>query len=411
VVTGEYPPAIGGVADYTALLAANLAVTGSRVTVVTGPERTSSGTPPPARREGDDGQDQPDADGSVEIRRVSGWDRRAADEIARIVHEVRADVVHLQYQAAAFDMSGAVNALPLLLRARGVRSQFVTTFHDLRVPYLFPKAGPLRRLAVHMLLGASAGAIFTDPSDLARAHPLRDAVWIPMAPTIAVEAPPMKETARAALGIDADNLVLAHFGFLNASKGLHTLIRATERVLRAGVPVRLLFVGDETGASDPTNAAVADGVWAHAETLGIGDLVIRTGHGGGREVSAALAAADMAVLPFTDGASLRRSSLLACWAHGLPVVTTQPRRWSSLAAAHTVPSFADPGTYRVDGRVAVLVEPGDDAALARAIYRLADEPDRMRELGERGQGLVARLTWPAVAGATVAFYRRLLHAR
>src|SRR5439155_15068478 len=37
LITGEYPPAIGGVGDYTALLAAHLRAAGARACVLTGP--------------------------------------------------------------------------------------------------------------------------------------------------------------------------------------------------------------------------------------------------------------------------------------------------------------------------------------------------------------------------------------
>ncbi len=40
------------------------------------------------------------------------------------------------------------------------------------------------------------------------------------------------------------------------------------------------------------------------------------------EVSANLLAADCAVLPYREGASLRHGSLMAALAHGLPIVST-----------------------------------------------------------------------------------------
>ena len=42
-----------------------------------------------------------------------------------------------------------------------------TTFHDLRPPYLFPKAGPLRDYVTHRLARASDAVIGTNGSDVA----------------------------------------------------------------------------------------------------------------------------------------------------------------------------------------------------------------------------------------------------
>src|SRR5690606_40820577 len=41
----------------------------------------------------------------------------------------------------------------------------VVTFHDLRVPYLFPKAGGLRDLVVRLLARSAQGAIATNGAD------------------------------------------------------------------------------------------------------------------------------------------------------------------------------------------------------------------------------------------------------
>ncbi len=393
LISGEYPPATGGVADYTAHLAHHLQRLGARVTVLTS-EFNQPTTPA-------------DGGGELELRRVPGWGRRNLDQIVQTIRAIDADVVHLQYQAAAYGMAATVNLLPLILRARGVRSRFVTTFHDLRVPYLFPKAGPLRRLAVHTLVGGSAGSIFTDPGDLARAHPHRAAAWIPMAPTLWPVGEPNRASGRAALGIGDDAEVIAHFGFMNASKGIDTLLRAAERLHRAGRPVWVLFVGEERGASDKTNGAIAERVRDAASDLGIGDYIVKTGHATPGDVSTALAATDLAVLPFVDGASLRRSSLLACFAHGLPVVTTEPRAVPRPPREHAVAPFEDPAAFQIDDRVAALIRTGDDAALARTIYRLLDEPSRAADLGRNGRALAERLCWPAVASATLEFYDRV----
>jgi hypothetical protein len=67
------------------------------------------------------------------------------------------------------------------------------TFHDLRVPYLFPKAGPLRRWIVYHLARSAEGVIATNDEDfhrlLTEARPRRLAL-IPIGSNIPCAPPP-----------------------------------------------------------------------------------------------------------------------------------------------------------------------------------------------------------------------------
>ncbi len=389
LITGEYPPAVGGIADYTALLARSLRGEGLDVSVCT------TGSLDQARVE-DDG---------VRVIGVPGWGVRSLSAVVAAVAAVRPDVAHLQYQAAAFGMSSALVFLPYAIRGR-TSAAFVTTFHDLRPPYLFPKAGPLRRWFSHALLGASDAAIFTEPADLTRAHARRPAFWIPIGPNLAPSGPLDREAARRRFGIAPDDAVVASFGFVNSSKGLDTLLRAAERLVRARVPLRLLLIGDEIGSSDLNNRDTAAAIRALAETLGLAPRVIRTGLLSASDLSLAMAAADVAALPYRDGASLRRGSLLACLAHGLPVVTTAPNPPNPVARAQLVAPFDDPEAYRLSTDVVALVPREDDAALAREVYRLLDDTARRSQLAAAGKRLVDRLDWPRIARATRTVYDR-----
>lgn len=323
-----------------------------------------------------------------------------------MLRETQPDLVHLQYQTAAYGMSPMVNLLPLLLRRQGVRAPFVTTFHDVRPPYLFPRAGPLRTLAVRALVALSDAAIFTHPADLAWACSSRQAAWIPIGPNIVPGDEVDRLAERRRLGIGAEQIAVAYFGFVNASKGVDVLLRAIQRLVRAGLNVRLLFIGDEVGASDRTNEGVARRLRELANGLGIQDRIVRTGPLPSSEVSRALAAADLAALPFADGASLRRGSLLACLAHGPPVVTTAPAAGPPVPASCRVAPFEAFDPY-LNPEVVALVPPGDDAALAREIYRLVDDPPRREAFSRAGRALVEQLSWGSIAEAHVTLYQRV----
>jgi len=401
LVTGEYPPAVGGIADYTALLAEHLREEEMRVSVVTGDyggddggRRARRGTSPRPT-----GTTEP-----PDVQTVNGWGFRSIREIVRRIGDIEPDVVHLQYQTAAFGMSAAVCLLPYAVRAASRRPRFITTFHDLRVPYLFPRAGSLRRAPARLLLGASDGSIFTDHSDLLAARPRRKAAWIPIGPGVVPRGRPNRAATRNRFQIDADEFVIAHFGFMNASKGVETLLAAAERLVRTGLRFRVLFVGEDQGISDPTNARTAARIRALESRLHLEDHIIRTGWLPATEISRALAASDVAALPYADGASLRRSTLLTCFGHGIPVVTTTPVPFAPVPREYAIEPFDEPEQYRIDESLAALVPVGDDAALADELHRLAHDPGRRKALARSARQFAQRLSWPSIARGTAGFY-------
>ena len=147
LVTGEYPPTIGGVGDYTATLAAHLRGAGAQTTILTG-----VGNPLP---------------GEQAVRRtVPDWGVRGWPAIGRAIAASKPDLVHIQYQAGAFAGRGGIVALPWWL-ARRTTLPIAVTFHDRHVPYLFPKAGPLRAFALRALARGGAATIVTNGDDWA----------------------------------------------------------------------------------------------------------------------------------------------------------------------------------------------------------------------------------------------------
>ena len=93
------------------------------------------------------------------------------------------------------------------------------------------------------------------------------------------------------------------------------------------------MVGSAASDSDPTSQSYLLQVQGLIRQLGLEDRVHWTGFAATDHVSAHLLAADMAVLPYRQGANLRHGSLHAALAHGLPIITTRPPDGSSGALA------------------------------------------------------------------------------
>lgn len=390
MVTAEYPPMHGGVGDYTAILSQHLALLGAKVVVITG-----GIDPSPSNR-------QVVQEGPEIVRAIARWDFRILRQVPALARRLELDLVHIQYQAGAYALHPAVHLLPLALRLAGRPSRLpavVTTFHDLRVPYLFPKAGPLRQAANRVLLHWSDAAIFTDREDLLRAGPGQGRHWVPIGSNIAPCPPPGfdRNATRASLGADEGTLLIGYFGFLNSSKGVPVLLEAVRRLVDDGRRAVLLLVGGEAGDSDPTDRAEGQAVGRRIAELALERVVRRTGYLDAPRVAAHLLACDLCVLPFLDGASLRRGTLMAALAHGLPVVSTRRPGYR--------PDPDSPWELR-DGENILLADPGDPASLARAILQVADSPHLRHRLAHGALELSAHLTWPKIAEATWEVYRQ-----
>ena len=302
MVTAEYPPMQGGVGDYTRELARALQAHDVQVTVITG-----GGAAPE------------DAAGPVRVARAVGdWGWRCWPSLRAALNAAEADLVHIQYQAAAYGLHPAINLWP---RFSGWGRRTLVTFHDLRVPYVFPKAGPLRWKCVLELARRSARAIVTNAEDQARLSPYlsRPPTLIPIGANVEPEPPAgfLRSDWRERAGVGEGEIVLVYFGFLSESKGGEELVQALEILRRRGLAVHLWFVGGQVGSADPNNRAYLERVRALIANLGLERWVRWTGYVTPREVSANLLAGDLCVLPYRDGVSFRRGSLMAALAHGL----------------------------------------------------------------------------------------------
>jgi glycosyltransferase involved in cell wall biosynthesis len=379
LLTGEYPPSQGGVGDFTRELARALAELGHAVHVITGPARQPDA--PMANPQ----SLIPHLQSPFVHRAILRWDWSSLFVVRMLARELGLQAVNLQYQAAAYGLAAPVHFLP-----RVVGVPCAVTFHDLRVPYLFPKAGPLRWRTVLALARAARAAVVTNAEDelrLRRAGGVRCLAQIPIGSNIAPDLPADYERAawRRRLGVAEAECLLGYFGFLNASKGGETLVRALALLRRQGWPARLVLIGAQAGGSDPTDAGYGARVEALAQELGVAPLIQATGFVPPAEVSAHLDSCDLLVLPYEDGASFRRGSLIAGLAHGCAIVSTTP--------AVPQPGLADGENLR-------LVPPGDAEACAAAAAELMDSPELRRRLSSGAQALAREFTWDKIAART-----------
>jgi glycosyltransferase involved in cell wall biosynthesis len=397
LITGEFPPMQGGVGDYTSEVSKALDALGVEVHVITSTRQDAKG-----RKQ--EGGSNWQAASCVLHPVVREWGWNCWRTIVKVVRQVQPDILHIQYQAAAYGMQPAINVLPLRMRLAGAdRPRTVVTFHDLRVPYLFPKAGPLRWRAVLALARWTDAVIVTNGADQARLKLQGiQPCLIPIGSNIKPMLPAGYDRAaqRTRWGVEPDDFLMCHFGFMNERKGIETLLRAlsvlVEETSLPGEP-RLLMIGGKVGSSDPTNIAYVRRVEALIAKLGLEEQVLWTGFVSPEEVSASFAAADCCVLPYQEGASFQHGTLMAALAHGMAIVTTTSPN----------PGEQPPPAELMDGENVLLVPPGNAVSLAAAIIRLATSPELRRGLGEGARVLSRLFDWEGIASQHLEVYRGL----
>ncbi len=313
-VTGEYPPMQGGVGAYTQELARALLALDVQVSVLTA---AAAASPQAARQAG----------ALQVLPAVEHWDWRLGGMVGRIGSELGVDWIHVQYQTAAYGMHPAINFAPWQWRRQGLRVAW--TYHDLLVPYLFPKAGQrLRTWVTERPAHLARRTIVTNEADRRQlAAKGVSATKIPIGSNIEGRTltPAERTTRRAERHYGPDDLVLAYFGFLNRSKGGLELVRVLHAVAQRRPQVQLLMIGERVGASDPTNYAYLQEVEQLIRGLGLEERVQWTGRQDDAGVAADLNACDVLIMPYSDGASLRRGTLMAGLANGCAIVTTTPQ--------------------------------------------------------------------------------------
>jgi glycosyltransferase involved in cell wall biosynthesis len=181
--------------------------------------------------------------------------------------------------------------------------------------------------------------------------------------------------------------VIGYAGHLYPWKGVDLLVQA----LALLPSCRALIVGGHPG--EPDRARLAD----LAAALGIADRVELAGFVPPPQVAAHLARADVLVLPNPA------SALSAAW-------TSPLKLFEYLAAGRPIVASDLPAFREVlaDGENALLVPPGDAAAIAAAVARLLDDAALARRLARRAWEDAARYTWEARAAAIEGLLREVV---
>lgn len=359
VISGTWPPMRCGVGDYTACLCQELARSGVQVKVLTSNQAGPAAVP------------------GVEVMPlVKAWNWGMLGKVRAVIRDQRPDLILFQWPTAAYGRCLAVNLLPAYLRRRFPHLPLVTTLHELRYfkPWTRWRALPALRYSDWIVL--------VDPADQAAAaklHPACQArcVHIPIGSNLPAAGQAFdREAGRRELGLGPGDFAVAFFGFANPPKGLELLLAALEDLRPRHPELKFLLLA-ELSDRDPYQRRLAGRI----ESSGLSGITLRPDYAPAPKTAERLASADCAVLPFRDGVSQKRGSLLACLAQGLAVITTAPEKGAE-------------GSFQNE-RNMLMVE-HSPAALARALDRLMQDQALRIRLRQASRDLSAAFGWEII---------------
>ncbi|MFN3673986.1 MAG: glycosyltransferase [Bosea sp. (in: a-proteobacteria)] len=328
---------------------------------------------------------------------------RPADFVGAIAAVLRAGgTAHFQLPIEGWGNALLPGSALMAARLATRRGRIVTTLHE------WASLNPLRHLSMIPDVLATDGFIFVSrqqresflKTPLVGAGRKAAAPVIPIGPNIMparTDPSRVAEQRRRVRGDGATQaeLVIGYFGVLYASKRPDMLLRVLQALHQRGTKARLLVCGDFLW----DKPADRESFFALARELGVADwLDFRGRIDDETELMEALSAADVFLLPFTDGISTRRGSFLAVSQLATPLVSTLPERDDEFAASPALKTKID--------NPATALRPVDATPEQFADAVLSAHANR-----DAAVSVDLAATWRDGAAAHLAFYDRIAAAR
>ena len=359
IISPEYPPQDGGVADYTRLVARELVARGDRVHVWTS-AAAQVGL----------------AEAGVEIHRLPGrFGPRALVALGHRLEAAGPGQILVQYVPQGFGMKGMNLPLCLWLLARR-RAGVSVMFHEVAVAVVWRQ--PLRHSVIGIVNRAMAFAItraarrcfVATPHWETLLRPFAPAgiaiTWLPVPSNVpVVDDPAGVRAIRKTLMVEG-SMILGHFGTAREDWIAERLAVVVLPLLRERPGVAFLLLGRDS-------LELRARLLAGAPELR--DRIQASGPLGSSDLSRHLSACDVMLQPYGDGVSTRRTSVMAALAHRRPVLTTT--------------GFVTEPLWEQTASVA-LAAVDDAAAMSALLARLMDDAGQRARLGAAAGALYAQ---------------------
>ena len=286
---------------------------------------------------------------SVELLAPADWSVKPFFGFCEKLRQRQFDIVHVQYPSVGNRRS----LCPHFLGAMRVATRVVVTLHE--YSYL-PIA---QRASTHLFRFTADQLVFTTETELMRYG--RSGVMkrvIPIGSNVPAFSSDLPRTP-----------TVLYFGQIRPGKGLEGFLELARRSLQLAKPFKYKVIGSVS----ERRAAYYKNLRANSapEVEWLTDLLFE-------QVAKLMASSLAAYLPFPDGASCRRGSLLAALANGLPAITTV-------------------GAATPRDMLGVLLPAGGPVEALAHLERLCGDPGEALALGCAGRLFAEKFSWIQIA--------------
>jgi peptidoglycan/LPS O-acetylase OafA/YrhL/glycosyltransferase involved in cell wall biosynthesis len=359
IITCEYPPSLGGVADYTFKVASELERRGCATRVwVPGNERTSEIT----------------STGNV-MRSFGRFGPRDIFVNERFMGTAEGRWLLLQWEPVGFGLQSFNLPFCLWIATRALRgTRLVIMFHETFLPFNKRSlkrylAGAVQRLMAFILLNG-ANAVFASNESGARSlkrlcfRPAK-VLHLPVFSNVEGRRENLEQVAAMRKEVArTDEVLIGHFGrFMANTEPL--VLPPLKTLLQRDAEVKVLFIGE---CGERYRSALL------AKNPELSGRVFDSGVRTSEEIAGLISACDLMFQPYPGGITTKRGSIMASLAHGRCVVsnkgTDTERLWSDCAALRLVET-SDPGEIAAElsRLTAARAELAQRSAAASAFYQ------------------------------------------
>ena len=331
MITGSYPPMACGIGDYTAKLAEALTAGGIEVDIY-----------------------------STNV----DWGFLKAKQLATKISATTPDVIHIQYPGTGYGHKLGPQALSFLLKP------CVVTIHEASQVHL------LRKLSLYPFAFGAEQLIFS--SDFEMDYAIKFAPWLANRAR-AIPIGSFISSPTESCEKDLDDIV--SFGLIRPNKGIEQLIALAALIKSQCLPLNIRIIG----SVDPKRSQYLEELQSASKGLPITwDIGLSE-----PQVANLLARSRIAYMPFPDGASERRSSLLAVLLNGVATISTK-----------------GPFTTNEMAESLAFADTPEQALLA--IKQLLEKPERLYALAQRAREYGQKRSWPHIASQHVELYQHMI---
>ncbi|MEM2073506.1 MAG: glycosyltransferase family 4 protein [Nitrososphaeria archaeon] len=328
MLTGSYPPDRCGVGDYTFRLVNALRDKGVNIYVI----------------------------------KKGGWHLDWTTFLLDI-KKINPDIIHIQYPTIGFGWSLAPQLVSLLMPC-------VVTLHEVSQVHI------LRKLSLFFFTIRGRYFIFT--SEFERQYAISKAPWISRKSSVIPIGSNIPVSSEEKL---KNSNEIVYFGLFRPKRGIENVLALADYIKQRGMNLSVHMIGQPQLGQEN----YFQDLQRRAENLPVKWSVALSDY----EVANLLAKSKVAYIPYPDGASERRTSLLALLANGVVPITTKGK--------YTSPELEN----------VVLYAKTPEEALEVAI-RLIQDNLLYSQLAEAGRNYAQKFTWESIAVKHLDIYTKLV---